>query len=173
MATLYLLRHLKSSWDVAGQADFDRTLAPRGRRAGRALARYLERARIRPDLILCSAAQRARSTLELVGGSWGGIDTCLERGLYEASDKVLMERLRTVPDSVGSVFLIGHNPGIERFALLLCDGRGDEQGLEQMEAKFPTGALAVLLHDAGSWAGLGKASCRLQTFIRPSDLDDR
>lgn len=171
MATLYLLRHLKSSWAVAGQPDFDRPLAPRGRKAGRAVARYLARARIRPELVLCSAARRTRSTLELVGADWTDVDACIERALYEASDKVLLERLRAVPDLVGSIMLIGHNPGLERLTMLLCAGRGDEQGLEQIDAKFPTGALAVLEPDSASWADLGRGRCQLQTFVRPSDLE--
>lgn len=171
MATLFLLRHLKSSWAVPGQADLDRPLAPRGRKAGRVVGRYLARAGIRPDLVLCSVAQRTRSTLELVCADWTGVDTCIERGLYDASDQMLLDRLRLVPDGVHSLMLIGHNPGLERLAALLCAGHGDEQGLEQMEVKFPTGALAVLERGVASWGDLDRATCRLQTFVRPSDLD--
>ncbi len=43
----------------------------------------------------------------------------VEEQLYGASSETLLERIRTVPDEVGSVLLIGHNPGLRDFALML------------------------------------------------------
>lgn len=169
MTTLHLLRHLKSSWDEPGLADFDRPLAPRGLKAGRAVARHVGRQGIIPDLILCSAARRTRETLQAVGESWRGIDTCIERALYEAPESALLERLRCIPPTVGTVLLIGHNPGMERLAALLCDGRGDPAALARMAAKFPTGALASIACDA-PWPALERGRGRLLSYIRPVDL---
>ena len=42
MKRLILLRHAKSAWDEPALADFDRPLAPRGRRAATPLARFLD-----------------------------------------------------------------------------------------------------------------------------------
>jgi phosphohistidine phosphatase len=64
--TLHLLRHAKSSWDDPSLADRDRPLAPRGLRAGRAIAAYLREHGIAPGLVLCSPAARTRETLGLV-----------------------------------------------------------------------------------------------------------
>ena len=57
MKTLYLLRHAKSSWDDPGLADHDRPLAPRGRRAAKAIAEHLGRDRIAPALVLCARSR--------------------------------------------------------------------------------------------------------------------
>ena len=46
--TLYLLRHLKSSWDEPGLADHERPLGQRGRKAGKKLARHLRRTGVAP-----------------------------------------------------------------------------------------------------------------------------
>ena len=63
MMRLLLLRHAKSSWDVSGQPDFERTLAPRGRRAAQMIGEHLATHRLMPDRILCSSARRTRETL--------------------------------------------------------------------------------------------------------------
>jgi phosphohistidine phosphatase len=156
---LLLLRHAKSSWDDPGLADHDRPLAPRGRKAAALMASYLSEERIRPALVLCSTAVRARETLEGVGLS---DDVVFERELYGASAGELLERLGRVPDSVESAMLIGHNPGMHDLALML-GGTGD------VERKFPTGALATFAFDGG-WSGLGPGRAELVDFVRPKQL---
>jgi phosphohistidine phosphatase SixA len=108
---LYLLRHAKSSWKQPELADHDRPLASRGRRAAKAIARHLRERQIAPELVLCSTARRARETLERIEPALATAAVRREPQLYRASADVLFERLRTVPDDVASVMLIGHNPG--------------------------------------------------------------
>jgi hypothetical protein len=64
MKTLYLLGHAKSSWKDRGLDDLDRPLNKRGRETAKTMAAYLRRAKITPDLVLCSTAVRAKQTLE-------------------------------------------------------------------------------------------------------------
>ena len=64
MKTLHLLRHAKSSWKDPGLDDHDRPLSRRGRETARGIAAYLRRAKIAPDLVICSTAVRARQTLD-------------------------------------------------------------------------------------------------------------
>src|SRR5258706_139440 len=58
MLTLLLLRHAKSSWDDPSLDDFDRPLAPRGAKAASLMGAYIERHKLKPDLVLSSAAVR-------------------------------------------------------------------------------------------------------------------
>ena len=141
MYRLFVLRHAKSSWKDPGQADHDRPLAGRGRRAAKALARHLREERIEPELVLCSTARRARETLERIEPALGVADVRFEPALYGASAGALLERLHDVPDHVGSVMLIGHNPGLQELALELAHS-GPK--LHELAAKFPTAALATL-----------------------------
>jgi phosphohistidine phosphatase len=122
---LYLLRHAKSSWKQPELADHDRPLASRGRRAAKAIARHLRERQIAPELVLCSTARRARETLERIEPALATAAVRREPQLYRASADVLFERLRTVPDDVASVMLIGHNPAIEQLALDLLSARSD------------------------------------------------
>jgi phosphohistidine phosphatase len=162
---LYLLRHAKSSWDEPGLADHDRPLAKRGRRAAKALAGYLREQEIAPELVLCSTARRARETFERIETALGAPAVRHERELYGASPGGLLERLRSVPDGVASVMVIGHNPTLEELALDLAR---PSPARRELEAKFPTGALATL-EFPGTWRGLDEAE--LVTFVRPRDLN--
>jgi phosphohistidine phosphatase len=119
LPTLYLLRHAKSSWDDPGLADFDRPLAPRGRRNAAVLATCLRDEAIDPELVLCSPARRARETAEAVG-----LEPQFEDGLYGASAAALAARVAAIPASIGSAMLIGHNPGLEELGHALgAEGR--------------------------------------------------
>ena len=166
---LYLLRHAKSSWDDPQLADHDRPLAPRGQRAVAALRKHLTALADGPDLVLCSSARRTTMTLAGIAAALpAGVDTRIEDRLYAASATQLLARLHDVPDEVGAVMLIGHNPGLEDLAELLV-ASGDEDAREAMAAKFPTGALATL-GVTGPWADLAPATARLETFVVPRDL---
>jgi phosphohistidine phosphatase len=166
--TIILLRHGKSSWSDSTLADIDRPIAPRGERASRNLAKYIRRKKIRPALVLCSPALRARETLEAVEASLG--KRCVVEvvpQLYGASEQELLERLQALPEPVSSVMLIGHNPGLQNLALGLAS-----QGayLPQLEEKFPTGALATLVVRSTSWSALGRGDAELVDYVVPRQL---
>ena len=165
---LHLLRHAKSSWKDSELADHDRPLAGRGRRAADALGRHLRVSAIAPELVLCSTARRARETWERIEPSLPGTPVRYEPELYGASPTTLLKRVRGVPDDVGSVLLVGHNPAIEELASdLACPS----PLLSDLEAKFPTGALATLAAPTASWRSLGHDCAELVAFVRPRDLD--
>jgi phosphohistidine phosphatase len=169
MRRVYLLRHAKSSWKDGSLPDRDRPLAGRGRRAAKAMAGHLERERIRPDLVLCSPARRTRETLERVEGALGErVETRIEEALYGAGEAELLACLEALPQEVGSVMLIGHNPGVEEVALALAS-EGAE--LARMRDKFPTAALATIELPADRWSAIERGSGELVEFVRPKDLD--
>jgi phosphohistidine phosphatase len=167
---LYVLRHAKSSWEDPGLADHERPLAPRGRRAARALRRYLINERIHPALVLCSPAQRARETHERVAPAG---ELVVEEGLYGATAEGLIERLRELPEQISSVMLIGHNPALQEAIVLLAEGASADPDrsadLDAIRDKFPTCALATLAVP-GRWKELDPGRARLQGLVRPVDL---
>jgi phosphohistidine phosphatase len=166
---LYLLRHAKSSWADASLDDHDRPLAPRGKKATSALARHLASEGIRPALVLCSTAVRARQTLDGVAASLGDdVDVWEEDVLYGAGSRELLRRLRRLPPAVPSVMVVAHNPGLEDLALELIDG-GDDEALARLNRKFPTGALATLLIP-GEWKALAPRQGTLTAYVVPKDL---
>jgi phosphohistidine phosphatase len=166
MNRLLLLRHAKSSWDDPSLADRDRPLAPRGRRAAERMAEHLRSDVPHPDLVLCSPALRTRETLDRMLKAFGDAEVVVDDELYGAGDDELLERLRAVDDRFETVAVIGHNPGIHELAIALA-GSGPER--DRMEAKFPTGALAVLVVD-GPWRELVPGDGWLEEFVTPKDL---
>jgi phosphohistidine phosphatase len=163
---LYLLRHAKSSWADPTLPDHERPLAPRGRRDAKRVATHLRLLGSGPELVLCSSAARTRETLELVHPALGSATVSVEEQLYAASSDELLARIRDVPDTVASVMLIGHNPGLQRFALALASA-GDD--LKQLEAKLPTAALATLALPV-QWSRLAPGAATLSAFVVPIQL---
>ena len=172
MRQLYLLRHAKSSWDQPGGADFDRPLNKRGQKAAAVLNDYLLAQSIQPELVLCSPAARTRETCEALAPALKHSAIRHERTIYEAAPEQLLALLRRVPADVGSVMMIGHNPGLEQLSRLLLDpaNPGETDALTLLREKFPTGALAEFDVTA-SWPALGERTSALRRFIRPIDLE--
>ncbi len=103
MRYLYLLRHAKSSWDDPSLDDFDRPLAPRGIKACQKMRVYLEAAGIKPQLVLCSSAERAWKTCELIAEAFPKkTQFRFEHGLYEASSQALLKP--DMPDPMTAIF---------------------------------------------------------------------
>lgn len=168
MRTVFLLRHAKSSWSDPTLPDIDRPLAPRGERAAKKIAGYVRERRIRPALVLCSPSVRTRRTLEAIEPSLGRSCTVeFEPALYAASCPELVRQLRAIPDSVASVMIIGHNPGLQELALELASRGAD---LPRLEEKLPTGALATLAGDWESWKALKPGDAELVDCVFPRDL---
>jgi len=171
MKRLYLLRHAKSSWEDATLADIERPLAGRGRRACAALREAMERHGIAPDLVLCSAARRTQETLQTITPAFShDCMVAIERRLYLASAAELLERVRRLEDDIPSVMLIGHNPDLQRLALLLAGG-GAQEELGRLEAKFPTAALAELAFRGARWRDLAAGKAEFVRLITPREIE--
>jgi phosphohistidine phosphatase len=160
---LFLLRHAKSSWENPHLDDHDRPLASRGQKAAKLMFQHLGAAGIRPSLVLCSSALRARETLDALALEG---DVRIEPELYGASAGELLERLQHVPTEVESTMLIGHNPAVQSLVVSLA-GSGTQ--LARVQRKFPTGALATLGF-TGDWLDLRPGFAELVGFVRPKEL---
>jgi len=169
---LYLLRHAKSSRDDPGLEDFERPLAPRGKRDCRALRKRLRAEEVAPSLVLCSPALRTRETYEAIATALPrGHALRLEGGLYLASARSLLACLRRIEDEIAVVMLIGHNPGLHRLAVQLA-GKGKASLRAALAAKLPTAALVHLAFPIGRWRDLAEASGTLRAFVRPRDPEE-
>ena len=169
MKTLLLLRHAKSSWDNPGGRDFDRPLAPRGRRSAPLIGFHLRDRQLLPDLVLCSTARRARETYDLVVAAVGGAEIQFEQALYLAAPATLLRLVQAVPPSVERLLVVGHNPGMEQFAMQLAGG-GDVAALDRLRAKFPTAGLAIVTFPVDSWTEIAPGTGQLESFVTPRDL---
>lgn len=163
---LVVLRHAKSAWPT-GVDDHDRPLGPRGLRDAPAAGHALAEADCRPDLVLCSTAERARHTWELAVAEWGTPPPVRhDRRLYGADVPELLALVREVPSEVGTLLLVGHNPGLEQLVLELA-GDALDDALDDVRTKFPTSAIAVLAWHGDSWRDLAPHAALLTAMIVP------
>jgi phosphohistidine phosphatase len=170
MHQLLLLRHAKSSWDDTRLGDRDRPLTERGRRAAAAMRQAMLEFGLAPDLVLVSPARRTLQTLELLE-PWD--DTPLVEqieALYLAAPAQLLATLHEVPETVRSVLLIGHNPGMHDLAQTLLAAGQTGEAVRRLAAAYPTGALAEFAI-AGPWLRLGAGTGRLTRFLTPGELE--
>ena len=170
MKTIYMLRHAKSSWDDGSLPDHERPLSARGRAAAPRIGAHMEEAGYLPDLVLCSTATRTRQTLDAVLSE---LETApaieFQEELYLAGPGEMLDLVRSVPDTVESVLLVGHNPGTGTLAAALA-GDGPSDRMHLMRAKFPTAGLAIIELSVDRWKDIGSGGGSLIEFIRPRDL---
>ena len=174
MRQLLLLRHAKSAWDDPGQSDHARPLNPAGRAAAAAMRRAIGDLGLMPDVVLVSSARRTLQTLEALE-PW--VETPLVEPmdrLYLASATQILGILRGVSETVRSVLVIGHNPGLHDLALTLTGAHAMSANLPPTRALaegFPAGALAEFTV-AAAWRDIGEGGGRLVRFLCPKDLPE-
>lgn len=144
--TLVLLRHAKAEPYRAD--DHRRVLAPRGRTDAAAARAWLVDKGIVPERVVVSTASRTRETWELA--SVGTVAPIFDDRVYEATAEDLLTVLRETPAGIGSVVLVGHNPGLEALAWQLDDS---DAARDQTNRGLPTAAIAVF--DVDGWKQLG------------------
>jgi phosphohistidine phosphatase len=135
--TLVLLRHAKAE-TPGDRPDFERRLTEKGQTDADAAGSWLADEGLRPDLVICSPAARARQT-------WHGVAVALaqadpegpapevhyEPGLYDGGRTEVIDLLRAVPDGTSTVLVVGHNPTMSDVSLLLRpDADPDDAGLK-------------------------------------------
>ena len=62
---LLVYRHAKSDWNADYKDDFYRPLSTRGRKSAEVMGKLLSKSKQVPDLIITSAAVRAKETLKI------------------------------------------------------------------------------------------------------------
>ncbi|HEX3793537.1 MAG TPA: hypothetical protein VHV57_03445 [Acidimicrobiales bacterium] len=174
--TLWLLRHAKTVADPPpGGDDFDRVLAPRGRRDATALAELigpdglgLGSEAAAPQVAFVSPAVRTRATADLVLGSLTDPPTVVyPDDLYGAEPNDVLAHLAALPDDVHSALVIGHNPTTQALALGLIPVL-DKDGRDTVVRRgIPTCALAVYELLIDTWSDLDAGTGRLLALITP------
>jgi phosphohistidine phosphatase len=167
--TLTLVRHAKAE-QVPDKPDLERALAPRGRKDAEAIGVWLREAAnaTAPELALCSTSERTRQTLDAICAAGASVrETRFDERIYNAGAASLLEILREVPDSVRTVIVVGHAPGIPVLATALAHNQsGSSDVMDRLALEFPTAAVAVLGF-SGQWATLAPETAYLRDFVVP------
>lgn len=162
MKSLLVMRHAKSSWTDSTLSDHDRPLNKRGLHDAPQMGKLLSDENLRPDFILSSTAQRARSTASLVA------DAChykkaveINPKLYPTSVSTAIRVINNLQNDYKNVLLIGHNPGMEYLVASLTG----------TDVIFPTAAIAQISLEIDGWEDLESTSNTiLVNMWKPKEL---
>lgn len=162
--SLYIMRHAKSDWST-NVSDFDRPINHRGQKNAIRMGRWLCENDFQPELTICSAANRAKQTLELLRQEIITIsskDIILTHDLYLADIETLLDKIALYQHGVKSLLLIAHNPGLDHLAGYLSS---QKLKTDQNGKLMTTAAVAIFEYENSQ---LTKPT-RMQ-IIRPKEL---
>jgi phosphohistidine phosphatase len=167
MRRLLLLRHAKAERAELGGRDRDRALAKRGREQTGEIGPFLVRHKLVPEQALVSPAARTRQTWEQIAATLRRPPPIiLDERLYNADADTLLEVVREADAAIRALVLVGHNPGLHEFALMLV-ATGDTEARARLAEKLPTGGLVIIEFNVKDWQALHPQSGRLDRFVTP------
>lgn len=158
MLELYLIRHANAASENA-QYDHERILTETGKLESVQTGQFFKKKGITPDMFIHSDAVRTTMTAEIIARTMDYKQALITRNtLYNASIDTWLETLYSLPDTSNSIFIVGHNLGISRFASYL---NGDY--LPDMD----TSAVYGFQFDTDSWQTIFKGSGTLISQFSP------
>lgn len=166
MRRLLLLRHAEADRPFAVE-DHERPLSERGRRQSAVIGQYMAHESLLPELAVVSTSRRTQETWQLVQACVGAdIPQRDEPRIYEAAHENIIEVIKGTPDHIGTLLLVGHNPGFERLATTLA-ASGRPSAMSLLQDHFPTGSLAVLDLSINKWREVAAGTGYLERFEKP------
>jgi phosphohistidine phosphatase len=163
MKTLYIVRHAKSDILQPGQKDVDRVILPKGIRRTERVLVYLNRKEIKPDLIICSHATRARETASLFAKGLGyPLDKiAVNSTIYCSDEDKILDIIYGLDDSINSIMMVGHNPEFTNLSNLFI-----ESPIEWL----PTSAVVSVSFNTDQWNKVATAKKITNFYIYPKAL---
>ena len=86
--------------------------------------------------------------------------------LYHTDSATLLELVRTFPPNEKRVLIVGHNPGLEQFAIRLAES---QSGAADESDHLATATLVVMRLN-GNWNGATWGAASIVEWIYPRDL---
>jgi phosphohistidine phosphatase len=160
LKTLLIIRHAKSDQSFFGN-DFERPLNERGKKDAPEMAKRLLDKHINIDAFVASPAKRAKKTAELFCETYKQKieDIIFISALYHAPAREFYEVIKTLDDTLDTVAIFAHNPGISYFVNeLVSNTRVDN---------MPTCAIFAIQVNIDHWKDFAKSKKELLFFDYP------
>jgi phosphohistidine phosphatase len=143
MQRLILLRHGEAEPRAASGRDIDRALTAHGKVEAHEAGERLAAAGMRPDMVLVSAARRAKETWAEAALSLAGGEVAHRPDLYAAPLDAILAAAEAEP--ADTVLVVAHNPGLLELALALAPQA------DALRIGLPTAAFVGLDRREGEW----------------------
>ena len=147
MPTLYLMRHGEAE---NTSPDIMRALSDIGKYNVLSIVKLLKNKNIKINRAIYSSAERTKQTALLMCDGLGiSVDDQTEdERIYNASVSELQAVLSNIDETLDSVLLVGHNPGLADLVLMLCEE----------SVHLSAGNIAVVY--AESWVNVLNCECK-------------
>lgn len=157
MKNIIIIRHAKSSWTDFNLTDFERPLDKRGLNDAPEMAKRLRNVGYTPDKLISSSATRALETAAFYSKEFGLPITSVKE-LYHGMPDNYLDAAMEVDDSVNTLLLFGHNPGITYIANIIQPGCTDN---------VSTCGMIIAEANIDKWSDLDFRKCNLKHLIYP------
>ncbi|MEH6632756.1 MAG: histidine phosphatase family protein [Halopseudomonas aestusnigri] len=169
MKTIYIARHASTKPALENQHDTERPLTLKGQGEAQWLGQFLLD-QPRPSQIVTSTAIRARETSNIVNEILGSeLSIEIIPALYLAPSLQILKILKSLPDTPGSLALIGHNPGLSQFLLDISGDGSNETAIKRIYRGLPPAGLAILESKVDSWQDISQENTTLLNLLHPGE----
>ena len=156
------MRHGKSSWEL-NVSDKDRPLNQRGIDDAQKMGAYLQNQKAAVGAVFSSPAIRAAHTALIVSREMNVPmhKISFSESLYDFSGEDVLEFVRCLDDTLGTVMTFGHNNACTSLAYFLADFTGDN---------IPTAGAVLFRFDVSLWSEITKANAEYffpKTIAKP------
>lgn len=163
MKKLILIRHAKSSWEDPLLDDHERPLNDRGHRDAPQMAQRLKEKEVIADLIISSTAVRAKATAYITAErlDFPKEEILIRKDLYHTSENEMLKVLTRLPDTLNTVLLIGHNPGLNDLIIRLGGKIKD----------LPTAGQFAFSFDTSKWSEIDAENSKVWFVDHPKKVN--
>ena len=160
---LLLARHAQAFDSEPGISDYDRELTGQGMKDSSRMGKFLSDHQLKPDLILSSAASRAKNTAIMMAEqlNYNTERIVLDEELYEASVRIFLKLINELDDQYEKVLMLGHNPTISHLAEYLTDSEVDN---------VRKAGIVIINFEIKSWAEVSKSVGHMEAYHHPDNI---
>ena len=159
---LFIVRHGQARFAGSDEKDIDRPLSPEGMQQTSRLGSYMHKKGYEISAIITSNALRAVMTAENIADqiNYDVMKIEADEDLYEASVRILLEKVNNFHDDWQQVVLVGHNPVLTYFVEYITGHHFDGMA---------AGSMVVISCDVDSWEELSKENATFEQYLSPED----
>ena len=160
--TLFIVRHAIAKPTEAGEKDIDRELAAEGLQRSSRLGAYIYKMNSDISAIVCSSAIRAIQTAEQISDqiSYDISKITIDPELYEASVRIIFNRILEFDNDWNEAMVIGHNPVLSYFVEYLTGHHFDGMA---------AGSLVKISCGVDDWALVTNENSSFEYYVSPDD----
>jgi len=160
--TLFIVRHGKARPKEVGEKDQERALDAEGLRTATRLGAYLYNKNTDISALISSTAVRARHTSEQIADqiNYDISKIIFDEDLYEASVRIVLDKVNAFSDDWNEVVIVGHNPVLSYFVEYITGYH-----FEGLEA----GGIVKIACSVDSWLEVAQGNCSFEYYTSPKD----